>query len=92
MGDAKNMLRLKIRITRPITYTVKALNSFARTCPAIISAKCFPKCGKRIHTEGIFRKYRARFNIAWAQRKQVSPFHFFFNLSGCLPEKVSVQY
>lgn len=49
------MLRLKIRILITITYTVRALNPFPRTSPAIISAKCFPKRGKRIHSEGIFK-------------------------------------
>lgn len=55
VGDTKSMRRLKIRITRPITYPVKALNFFARTRPAIVSAKCYPKFGKIIHSEGIFK-------------------------------------
>lgn len=55
VGGTKNMLRLEIRIIITITYTVRALNPFPRTSPAIISAKCFPKRGKRIQAEGIFK-------------------------------------
>ena len=47
---------IKIAKIEDINHSIKAFNSFLRTSPAIVPARCFRKCRKRTHSKEIYKK------------------------------------